>query len=58
MGAEYCDQRVWLFVCLSAVISQEAQAQTVTNFRGVLPVAWLGRPLVALRYDMHFRFCR
>jgi len=53
-GAEYCDQRVWLFVCLSAVISHEAQAPNVNKFswRVACGVARSSSGGVAIRYAL------
>jgi len=43
MGAQYCDQRVCLYVCLSDVlsarVSQKSPVQVLPNFLYMLPVA-------------------
>ena len=46
-GAEYCDERVCLSVCLSAVISSELHARSSPNFCTRYLWSWFGPPLAA-----------
>jgi len=54
--AEYCDERVCLFVCLFASTSLELHARSSPTFCACYLWPLLGRLLAALRYDMYFRF--
>jgi len=48
---------VCLSVCLSARSHESKTTWPIfTKFWCMLPVAWIGRPLTALRYIKHFRF--
>ena len=38
-GAEYSDEPVCMFLCVSACICQEPHVQTWSNFRCIFPVA-------------------
>ena len=55
-GAEYCDDRVCLCVCLPASISAELHVRSSPNFYACYLRPWLGPSLAALRYIMYFRF--
>jgi len=46
-GAEYCDERVCLSVCLSAIISSELHVRSSPNFCARYLWSWLGPPLAA-----------
>jgi len=46
-GAEYCDERVCLSVCLSAVISSELHARSSSIFCTRYLWSWFGPPLAA-----------
>ena len=45
--AEYCDERVCLCVCLSAIISMELHVRSSLNFCACYLWPWLGPPLSA-----------
>jgi len=51
-GAEYCDQVVCVFVCLSASISLEPLDRSSQKFFAEPLWPWLGPPLTLLRYVM------
>ena len=53
--AQYCDESVSRFVCMSANISPQLHLQSSPMFVHVFR-PWLGPPVAALRYVMHFRF--
>jgi len=57
--AEYCDERVCLFVCPREHISGTASDLHQIFVHAIcVPMVWLGSLLVALRYVMYFRFIR
>jgi len=55
-GEEFCDERVCLYVCLSASISPELHVRSSRSFCARCMRPRLGPPLAALRYVMYFRF--
>ena len=58
--AEYCDERVCPFVCLSVLSVREPtyglHVRSSPIFLRMQPMEWFGPPLMALRYDMYFGF--
>jgi len=58
-GAEYCDERVCLSVCVFFSVRDHTFGTTspiLNNFSACYPWPWLGPPLAALWYVMFFRF--
>ena len=49
--AKYCDERVCVCVCLSAIVSSELHVRSSPNFLCVLPVAAAGSVLLWRRGD-------
>jgi len=58
-GAEYCDQPVWLCVCVSVCPRAYLWNRWINlheNFYVDPPWPWLGPPPATLRYVIYFRF--
>ena len=55
-GTEYCDERVYLSVCVCLSVRDHISGTTHPIFTKFLCRSWLGPPLAALRYVMYFRF--
>jgi len=56
-GAKYCDERVRMFVCLSARIPKP-HVQTSRKFFCTCSIwPWLSPTLITVQYVMYFRFC-
>jgi len=55
----YCDDRVWLSVCVCSPAYLRTYSYTSNPHQIVCAcyqLPWLGPPLTALRYVMYFRF--
>jgi len=55
-GAKYCDERVYLYVCLSARVSQTRRVRTSRNFLNMLPLAMVRSFSDDNAICMYFRF--
>jgi len=56
--AKYCDEYVWVCVCLSTGICSEPHARSLPNFLCMMPmaVAQFCSGIIVICY-MYFRFC-